>query len=369
MTILVEDQILDTLAAVPGVADVQAYGDRDKIFRIDIDQAKLASLGLTIADIRNALSSIAMDTPAGALHTNDQNMIVRATADVTTPEAFEALMIGDENRLGDVATVTLGPDIGQSTLRSDGKTGIGLGIIRQAESNTPRHFARRARRCRQHPEEPAGGHEHPRHQRRRRLRRRRRARGRDRARCCRCRSCSSSSTSSCSTWRATLIPALALPVALIGTIAAIYLVGFSVNILTLLALVLATGLVVDDAIVVLENIVRRRNEGMGPRAAAVLGTQEVFFAVIATTATLVAVFVPLSFLPGQTGGLFREFGFVLAMAVMLLLRRRAVALPDAGVAHAGGAYRRPSWRRDGQHRQQAGRLSTAAACMPASARR
>ncbi|TIV05341.1 MAG: efflux RND transporter permease subunit, partial [Mesorhizobium sp.] len=117
-------------------------------------------------------------------------------------------------------------------------------------------------------------------------------------------------------WRATLIPGLAMPVAMIGTIAAIYLAGFSVNILTLLALVLATGLVVDDAIVVLENIVRRRNEGMGPRAAAVLGAQEVFFAVIATTLTLVAVFVPISFLPGQTGGLFREFGFVLAISVL-----------------------------------------------------
>ncbi|MGQ3038991.1 MAG: efflux RND transporter permease subunit, partial [Neoaquamicrobium sediminum] len=118
-------------------------------------------------------------------------------------------------------------------------------------------------------------------------------------------------------WRATIIPGLALPVALIGSVAASYLAGFSINILTLLAFVLATGLVVDDAIVVLENIVRRRNEGMGPRAAAVLGTQEVFFAVLATTATLVAVFVPLSFLPGQTGGLFREFGFVLAIAVFL----------------------------------------------------
>ncbi|MGN6535544.1 MAG: efflux RND transporter permease subunit, partial [Mesorhizobium sp.] len=118
-------------------------------------------------------------------------------------------------------------------------------------------------------------------------------------------------------WRATLIPGLSMPVAMIGTVAAIYLAGFSVNILTLLALVLATGLVVDDAIVVLENIVRRRNEGMGPRAAAVLGTQEVFFAVVATTLTLVAVFVPISFLPGQTGGLFREFGFVLAMSVLL----------------------------------------------------
>ena len=118
-------------------------------------------------------------------------------------------------------------------------------------------------------------------------------------------------------WRATLIPALTIPVALIGTLAAIYLVGFSVNILTLLALVLATGLVVDDAIVVLENIVRRRAQGMGPRAAAVLGTRQVFFAVVATTATLAAVFVPLSFLPGQTGALFREFGFTLALSVVI----------------------------------------------------
>ncbi|HXV31109.1 MAG TPA: efflux RND transporter permease subunit, partial [Sinorhizobium sp.] len=118
-------------------------------------------------------------------------------------------------------------------------------------------------------------------------------------------------------WRATLIPTITMPIALVGTLAAIYLAGFSINILTLLAIVLATGLVVDDAIVVLENIVRRRAGGLGPRAAAVHGTLEVFFAVLATTATLAAVFVPLSFLPGQTGGLFREFGFVLAFAVLL----------------------------------------------------
>jgi HAE1 family hydrophobic/amphiphilic exporter-1 len=119
------------------------------------------------------------------------------------------------------------------------------------------------------------------------------------------------------TVRATLIPAVTIPVSIIAAAMVMLVLGYSINTLTLLAAVLAIGLVVDDAIVVLENIVRRRNEGMGPRAAAVLGTQEVFFAVVATTATLVAVFVPLSFLPGQTGGLFREFGFVLAIAVML----------------------------------------------------
>jgi hydrophobic/amphiphilic exporter-1 (mainly G- bacteria), HAE1 family len=106
-------------------------------------------------------------------------------------------------------------------------------------------------------------------------------------------------------------------VALVGTLAAIWLLGFSINLITLLALLLATGLVVDDAIVVLENIQRRRAMGLGPRAAAVLGTREVFFAVVATTATLVAVFVPISFLPSQAGRLFAEFGFVMAIAVAL----------------------------------------------------
>jgi HAE1 family hydrophobic/amphiphilic exporter-1 len=317
MTILVEDQVIDELAAVAGVADVQVYGDREKIFRIDIDPSRLASLGLTIADVRNSLSSISLTTPAGSITTVNQDIIVRTTADVNTPEAFESIVIGKNNRLSDVATVTLGADPTAATsLRSDGKTGIGIGIIRAAESNTL-DISQGVRASVEEIQKnlPEG--------------------------------MSIRVTSDDATfvqgaiheveialvlsvsivlivifvflldWRATLIPGLAMPVALIGTIAAIYLAGFSINILTLLALVLATGLVVDDAIVVLENIVRRRNEGMGPRAAAVLGTREVFFAVIATTATLVAVFVPLSFLPGQTGGLFREFGFVLAMAVIL----------------------------------------------------
>ena len=319
LTVFVEDQIVDALSAVPGVADVQIFGDREKIFRVDINQARLSALGLTIADVRSALASVAFDTPAGSLTSNSQDLVVRATASVTTPDQFENLAVGDRAnmiRLRDVATVTLGADIGQSALRANGRTGVGLGIIRQAQSNTLRisEGVREAGATLRnslpegvdiritgddatfvngaiHEVEIALG----------------------------------LSVSLVlliiylflRDWRATLIPGMSLPVALVGTLAAIYLAGFSVNILTLLALVLATGLVVDDAIVVLENIVRRRNEGMGPRAAAVLGTQEVFFAVIATSATLVAVFVPLSFLPGQTGGLFREFGFVLAISVML----------------------------------------------------
>jgi len=118
-------------------------------------------------------------------------------------------------------------------------------------------------------------------------------------------------------FRSTLIPALAIPVSLIGSLALLLAFGFSINILTLLALVLATGLIVDDAIVVSENIQRRRAMGLGARAAAVIGTREVFFAVIATTAVLVAVFVPIAFLPSTAGRLFREFGGVLAGSVII----------------------------------------------------
>ena len=171
-------------------------------------------------------------------------------------------------------------------------------------------------------------------------------------------------------WRATLIPALTIPVALIGTLAAIYILGFSVNILTLLALVLATGLVVDDAIVVLENIVRRRGQGMGPRAAAVLGTQQVFFAVVATTATLAAVFVPLSFLPGQTGALFREFGITLAfsVAVSAVVALSLCPMMASRMLRSGDEHVRP--RRPARAlRRRCSSAGTTGCCTPRSTRR
>ena len=316
LTQLVSDRVEDRLISVTGVADLQVYGDREPIFRVDIDQRKLAARGLTLANLRNALGTVAFDVPAGDLSGERQTINVRTTALISTAEAFEALEVADNVLLGDVARVSLGPAPNETVLRANGQTGIGIGVIRQATSNTL-EISQNVRRVvgelsQSLPEDV-----------------------------------DIFVTSDDATFingsitevlntlllavaiviaiiflflrdiRATLIPALTMPVALIGTIAALYLVGFSVNILTLLALVLATGMVVDDAIVVLENIVRHRTMGTGPRAAAVIGTQEVFFAVVTTTATLAAVFVPLSFLPGQVGGLFREFGFTLAIAVML----------------------------------------------------
>ena len=316
LTQLVDKQISDRLAAVDGVADVQLYGDQEKVFRIDIDQTALASRGLTVADLSTALQTASMDVPAGSITSTTQDIVVRATANLTKPQDFENLIIQNRVRLGDVASVTLGPRDGTTSLRSNGVTGIGLGIIRQAQSNTL-DISTGVRKAVDElsaaipqgvriaiTSDDAAFIEGAIHE-----------------------AALALILSAIIVvvviylflrdWRATIIPAITMPVALIGTIAATYLMGFSINILTLLAIVLATGLVVDDAIVVLENIVRRRGQGLQPRAAAVLGTREVFFAVIATTATLAAVFIPLSFLPGQVGGLFREFGFVLAFSVGL----------------------------------------------------
>ncbi len=316
LTQLVEEVIAERLAAVPGVADVQVNGTQQRVFEIDVDQVKLASLGLTVGDVRNALSTIAFDSPAGSLNGTNQNIAIRAIAEVNTPEEFENIIVRDRIRIGDVASVVFSAGASNSGLRSDGKSGIGLGIVRQAQSNTVQ-ISEGIRNA----VDNLAGSIPP---------------GVD------IRISSDESVFISGAiheverslmiavigviviiylflldWRATIIPAITMPVALMGTVAGIYAFGFSLNILTLLALVIATGIVVDDAIVVLENITRRRAMGLGPRAAAVLGTQEVFFAVIATTATLAAVFITISFLPGQTGQLFREFGFTLAIAVGL----------------------------------------------------
>ncbi len=316
LTDLVENQVTDYFSAIEGVAAVDIFGDRDAIFRIDFDQSTLATRGLTVADLVDALDDASLDVPAGSLSNNTQNFTVRAAAGLQTPEAFSNLLITDDIRLGDVAYVSVGPDTESTTLRANGQAGVGFGIVRQAGSNTldiSKDVHAVVENLR--PSLPDG--------------------------------VSIDVTSDDAVFiegairevlrslllaimiviaiiyvflqnlRATIIPALTIPVALVGTIAGIWLAGFSINILTLLALVLATGMVVDDAIVVLENIVKKRDAGMPVRAAAVRGTGEVFFAVVTTTATLAAVFIPLSFLPGTSGGLFREFGYVLAIAVTI----------------------------------------------------
>ncbi|QQR39810.1 efflux RND transporter permease subunit [Devosia rhizoryzae] len=317
LTEVVEGVVAERLGSIEGVAEVQVYGTRASSFEIDVDPVKLASRGLTVADIRNAVSTIALDAPAGSINGPNQNISVRAISEVTEPADFERLPVGDgRTLLGDVATVVFDAAASTSAIRADGKPGIGLGIVRQAQSNTIAiSEAVHAAVDSLNETLPAGVN------------------------------VVISSDEAIFIegalhevevalivslvvviiiiylflldWRAVIVPAISMPIALLGAVGGMYAAGFSLNIITLLALVLATGLVVDDAIVVLENIVRRKHLGAGPRAAAVLGTQEVFFAVVATTLTLAAVFIPLSFLDGQTGQLFREFGFTLAIAVLL----------------------------------------------------
>lgn len=316
LSALAERLVFDRLAAIDGVADVQAYGLREPIFRVTLDVPALNARGLTIADVRRALEGVLSDAPAGDLRMPSSTVLVEAGAAARSVEEIEASFIDRRTRIRDVASVSLGPADDEMVLRSDGRIGLGAGILRQARSNTIAiSEAVRAAVDELNISLPAGIEVAVRS---------------DDAIFVASAVREVLSTLVVATglvvlimfvffrsWRATIIPTVTVPIAIVGTLAAIFLMDFSVNTLTLLALVLATGIVVDDAIVVIENIERRRAEGMGARAAAVLGTRQVFFAVVATTLTLAAVFVPISFLPGQAGRLFAEFGFTLAAAVVL----------------------------------------------------
>ena len=315
LTRIIETDIAPELLSIDGVAALQEFGTRRRQMRVVIDPPRLNRFGLTVNDVAEALREAPFDIPAGSFRSEDQELIVRANATAATPDLIKDVEIADKVRVGDVANVVLAPADASNLLRLNGEPVIGLGVVRQAQSNTIAiSDAVRAKLDQIN----------------------------DRLEGVEVRVLSDEAvfirvsvrevvTSLCLTiaiviatiwlflgsWKATLIPSLAIPVALIGTVAGIWIMGFSINLLTLLALVLATGLIVDDAIVVLENVQRRQGEGLKRHAAAALGTRQVFFAVIATTAVLVAVFVPIAFLPSTAGRLFREFGFVLAVAVMI----------------------------------------------------
>ena len=312
---VIEQDIVPRFISLPGVADVPLFGARQRVLRIILDPLRLTSYGLTVADVSAVLRAAPLDVPAGSFRAGDQQLLVRADAAVTKEEDIASLIIRDDIRIQNVAKVTFSPEDSTGFVRLNGERVVGIGVIRQAGSNTIR-IAEGVRQAVADVNARIEGVE--------------------------LQIISDDSifirgsvTEVITTllisilvvigtirlftgsMRLTLIPALAIPVSLLGTLAASWVLGFSINILTLLALVLAAGLIVDDAIVVLESVQRRRSEGAGSSAAAVTGTRQVFFAVIATTAVLVAVFVPIAFLPGTAGRLFQEFGLVLAVAVMI----------------------------------------------------
>lgn len=319
LTDYAERFVVDRLSTLSGIAQVDILGDRRYAMRVDLDPEAMAARRLTATEIAEALRRNNLELPAGDVVSATRRFQVRAEARLTTPEAFADVVVavvdGTPVRLGEVARVYVGSENDDTIVRSEGRNAVTLSILRQSQSNTIAiSDAVTAELARIRPGLPEGMEIFI---------------GSNDAIFIERSIEEVLQTLAVAVVlvvlvifvflgspRATLAPAVTIPVALIGALAGIHAMGFSINILTLFALILAIGIVVDDAIVVLENIQRRVAAGEPPAAAALLGSNQVVFAVIATTLTLISVFVPISFLDGQVGRLFTEFGIVLALAVV-----------------------------------------------------
>jgi multidrug efflux pump len=315
-----ERNLIDRLSTVPGVARVSIVGGRRYAMRIWIDRQALAARQLTVTDIEDALRRENIELPAGRLESRTREFSLRTLVGLETEQDFRELVIarGEDGhliRLREVANVRLAAENERSYMRFDGRTGVAMTIEAQSKGNTL-DIVRgiRAELDRIQTSLPKGSVL---------------SIGVDNAVAIEAalKEVLIAVTFSLAavltviyaflgSLRATLIPAVTIPVSIIASFTVMYALGYSVNVLTLLGLVLAIGLVVDDAIVVLENVHRRAEMGEQPMVAAVKGSHEIGFAVIATTLTLAAVFVPISFLPGDLGRLFSEFGFTLAASVL-----------------------------------------------------
>jgi multidrug efflux pump len=311
--------LVDRLSVAEGVANVRLGGGRSYAMKVWLDRNAMAARGITVADVEQVIRSENVELPAGEVQSNQRDFEVRVARSYLSPEDFSKLPVkaGSDGyliRLGEVATVELGAEDDETEFRGNGVNMIGLGITKQSKANTL-EVARAAKAAIEEIQKtlPDNIFIVP--------------------------SYDSSVFIEASinevyetlaiamlmvvlviyiflgNLRATIIPAITVPVSLVAAFTVMYALGFSINLLTLLALVLAIGLVVDDAIVVLENISRRIELGEPPLLAAYRGTREVGFAVIATTLVLIAVFVPLVFLEGNIGRLFTEFALAIAAAV------------------------------------------------------
>ncbi|HYD36551.1 MAG TPA: efflux RND transporter permease subunit, partial [Allosphingosinicella sp.] len=306
----VDRNLIDRFSSLDGVARVFIGGEARPAMRIWLRPERLAAFGLTPADVESALRRQNVELPAGRLESRQQNVTLRVDRPFQTAAEFAQLIVGRGSdgylvRLGDVARVEQGPENPYSTFRLNGNPAVGLGIVRQSGANTlavaqsAKDMVEQVR-----PTLPEGME------------------------------ITVGSDDSqfieraiekvwvtlaeaavlvvlviylfLGSWRATLIPAVTVPLCMLASFAVLWMLGFSINLLTLLALVLSIGIVVDDAIVVLENVYHRIEEGEPPLAAAFNGTRQVGFAVMSTTTVVCAVFVPIMFIAGQTGLLFRE---------------------------------------------------------------
>jgi multidrug efflux pump len=319
LTDYAERELVDRFSVLPGVARVRMGGARRYAMRVWIDREALAARQLTVADIESALRRENVQLPAGRLESSQRELTLRTETGLNTEAEFRDLAIGRGAggylvRLGEVADVRLAAENERSLSRTNGVPGISIGIEQISKANTL-EVARevRAERERVLPDLPQGT---------------RLEVNLDRSMYIEASMLEVVEALVIAmglviiviylflgNLRATLVPAVTIPVSIIAAFIVMGALGFSINTLTLLGLVLAIGLVVDDAIVVLENIYRRMENGEPALIASVDGSREIGFAVVATTMVLVAVFVPMSFLQGNVGKLFREFGITIAAAV------------------------------------------------------
>ncbi|MBN1649981.1 MAG: efflux RND transporter permease subunit [Bacteroidales bacterium] len=310
----------EQLQTISGVSSIMIWGQKRYAMRLWLDPIKLAGYKLTPLDVRNAINRENVELPSGSIEGNNTELTIRTLGLMTTPEEFNDLIIkqsGDQIvRFKDIGRAELGPEDLRGILKRDGVPMVGNAIVPQPGSNqidiVNEVYKRLAFIKKDLPEDVKVkiGFDNTKYIR-------------------------SSITEVKNTiylafflvviiiyfflrsWRATLIPILVIPISLIGAFFIMYLAGFTINVLSLLAIVLAIGIVVDDAIVVMENIYVKVEEGMKPIDAALKGSKEIYFAVISTTITLVSVFFPIVFLEGLTGRLFREFSIVMAGTVII----------------------------------------------------
>ncbi|MEO6022020.1 MAG: efflux RND transporter permease subunit, partial [Burkholderiales bacterium] len=312
--------LTDPLKALPGVSAVIIGGERKYAMRVWLDRERLASQGLTAQDVEDALNRQNLDSPGGRIESMQREFTVQARTDLRSPEEFNNMIIREVNgypvRLKDVGRAAPGPFENRKVVRVGGNEALGLGVVKQSTANTL-EVARAVKAML--PGLQSGLPE-----------------GMQLEMAVDTSLFIEASVKSVyetifialglvvlviflflREWRATLIPAVAIPISIIGHFTFLKALGFSINTLTLLGVVLSIGLVVDDAIVMLENIHRNIEKGLSPVKAAMVGSREIGFAVIAMTVVLAAVFVPLSFMTGNTGKLFTEFALTVATSVIV----------------------------------------------------
>ncbi len=312
--------VKEQLQTISDVSGVSIWGEKRYSMRLWLDPAKMAGYGITPMDIKSAVDSENVELPSGSIEGNTTELTIRTMGLMTTAEQFNNLVLKEDGnrivRFSDVGRAELGPADIKSYMKMNGVPMVGVVVIPQPGANhidiADAVYERMERMKKDLPDDVTYTY------------------GFDNTRFIRASINEVKNTVYeafvlviiiiflfLRDWRVTLVPCIVIPVSLIGSFFVMYLAGFSINVLSMLAVVLAVGLVVDDAIVMTENIYVRIERGMEPKEAGIEGAKEIFFAIISTTITLVAVFFPIVFMEGTTGRLFREFSIVVSGAVVI----------------------------------------------------